>query len=107
EAESRCQWECEAVERARRWREAAPRVLGIETRLDSVAANRRHLFLRRKRAAARHFDLQPHEVEARHALGHGVLDLEARVHFEEKELSGRREQEFDGSGVTVANRFAR
>jgi len=72
-----------------------------------VAARRRHFFLRRKRAAARHFDLEPHEVQARHALGHGMLDLEARVYFQEKELSRRREQEFDGSGVTVANRFAR
>src|SRR5208282_2158357 len=94
EAESRCRCEGEAVEHARRWREAALRVLGIETRLDSVAANGRHFILRRKRAATRHFDLEPHEVEPGHALGHGMLDLEARVYFQEKELAGGREQEF-------------
>ena len=107
EPQSRSRREGEAVEHARRWREAALRVLGIETRLDSVAAKRRDIFLRRKCDAARHFDLEPHEVEPRHALGHGMLDLEAGVYFQEKELSGRREQEFDGSGAAVANRFAR
>ena len=35
-----------------------------------------------------------------------MLDLEARVHLEEEELAGRREQELDGAGALVADRLA-
>ena len=38
-----------------------------------------------QRPAGRDLDLQPHEVEAGDALGHRVLDLQARVHLQEVE----------------------
>jgi len=44
-----------------------------------------------------------HQVDARHQLGDGVLDLEPRVHLEEEELAVL-EQELDGAGVVVAAR---
>ena len=51
-----------------------------------------------------HADLLGHEVDARHHLGDGVLDLEAGVHLEEEELAVL-EEELDGAGVDVAARL--
>ena len=48
-------------------------------------------------------DLQRHEVEAGHHLGHRMLDLDARVHLEEVELAGVGiDDELDGAGAAIA-----
>ena len=48
------------------------------------------------------------EIDVRDLLGHGVLDLDARVHLDEHDLarpgSRRLEQELHGAGVLVADR---
>ena len=46
-------------------------------------------------------DLLAHEVEAGDHLGHGMLDLEARVHLDEIELAVLVE-EFDGADAEIA-----
>ena len=52
-------------------------------------------------------DLGLHEVDVRHLLGDGVLDLDPRVHLDEHVPAGVRaggvEQELDGAGVDVAD----
>ena len=58
----------------------------------------------RERLAGGDADLLAHEVDARHELGDGVLDLEAGVHLEEPELAVLVE-ELDGAGVVVAARL--
>ena len=58
----------------------------------------------RQRLARGDPDLLGHEVDARHHLGDGVLDLEAGVHLEEEELAVL-EEELDGAGVVVAARL--
>lgn len=49
-----------------------------------------------------------HEVDVGDLLGHGVLDLDARVHLDEDDLARalarRLQQELDGTGVLVADR---
>src|SRR3546814_14246049 len=44
------------------------------------------------------------QIDAGDFFGHRVFDLQARVHFQEVELSALAEDEFDGAGVAVANR---
>ncbi len=49
-------------------------------------------------------DLGLHDVDAGDLLGHGMLDLDARVHLDEVELLAVHiHQEFDGAGVLVAD----
>ena len=55
----------------------------------------------RQRLARGDPDLLGDEVDARHQLGDGVLDLQAGVHLEEEELAVLVE-ELDGAGVEVA-----
>ncbi|KZE94510.1 hypothetical protein AVP42_00993 [Agromyces sp. NDB4Y10] len=88
---------------ARRRQEAALGALRIHARLDRVAGQA-HVGLRdRERLPRRDAQLLLHEVDARDELGHGVLDLQARVHLDEEELVGRgiRHQELDGAGAEV------
>ena len=82
-------------------REAAAGVLGVEADLDGVAARRRRVAL--ERAAGGDVELQPHEVGAGDHLGHGVLDLEARVDLHEGEVAAvGLVEELDGAGALVA-----
>jgi hypothetical protein len=49
-------------------------------------------------------DLRAHEVDAGDHLGHGVLDLDARVHLDEEPLVPVHVvEELDGAGVVVAD----
>ena len=80
-----------AAIRAGRGQEVARGILGVEPRLDRVAVERARRPARTAAARPRATSIcEPHEVEARHHLGHRMLDLEARVHLEEVELAVRR-----------------
>src|SRR6185295_19806412 len=57
-----------------------------------------------KRLTAGNLDLKLDQINARDHLGHRVLDLQPRVHFDEVELARRRENKFDRAGIRVANR---
>src|SRR5580658_5269058 len=59
----------------------------------------------RQRQALRDLQLQPHEVDPGHGLGDGMLDLNARVHLQEIELSLLVEKEFDGACPDIADRL--
>ena len=52
-------------------------------------------------------DLLLDDVHAGDLLGHGVLDLQARVHLHEIELAVLVEQKFDRAGVLIAGRPGR
>jgi hypothetical protein len=94
----------EGDERAGRRQEAAGRVLGVQPRLDGVTGEARRRDLGRQRLALRDEQLQTHEVQAGHELGHRVLDLQAGVHLEERRGAVGREHELDGSGPRVGHR---
>ena len=97
----------EVQDTPRRRQVVAVRVLGVEAALEGVPPER-HVGLREgKGTARRHLELQPHEVEAAHRLGHRVLDLQPGVHLEEGERAVGREQELDGTRVHVAGRARR
>ena len=48
--------------------------------------------------------LLAHEIHTIHELGDRMLDLNAGVHLEEVELTGRRQQKLDRSRADVADR---
>ena len=75
--------------------------------LDRVAAPRDVRLLVGHRFAGGDVDLLLHDVHAGDLLGHGVLDLQARVHLHEVEVVMVVEQELDRAGVLVAHRLGR
>ena len=75
------------VHGAGRRQEAGGRVLGVEARLDGMAARHELLLSQRERLAGGDAQLLLDEVDAVHQLGHGMLDLQPRVHLEEEELA--------------------
>ncbi|MNS72731.1 hypothetical protein D3C72_1061510 [compost metagenome] len=66
-------------------------------------AQRRRRFGDRQRQAVGHAQLLDHQVDAGSLLGHGVLDLQARVDLQERDRAAGAEQEFDGAGAGVAS----
>ena len=44
------------------------------------------------------------EIATRHELGDRVLDLQARVHLEERELAALAEEELAGAGADIPDR---
>jgi hypothetical protein len=87
---------------ARRRQEALRNVLGVDPALDRVAAQP-HLVLRHGEwLAGGDPDLLADEVDPRHLLGDGVLDLDARVHLHEVVGAVGREQALDRPGRAVA-----
>ena len=63
------------------------RVLRIDAAFDGVPVEADLLLAERQRRAGRDPDLLDDEIEPGDHLGDGVLDLEARVHFDEIELA--------------------
>ena len=64
-----------------------PGSFGAEPDLDRMAGQSDVVLGQWKRLPGGHQELEPDQVEARHHLGHAVLDLEAGVHFEEVETT--------------------
>ena len=81
-------------------------ILGIDPDLDRVATPRRTA-CRRQCFARRDADLLAHDVDARHQLRDGVLDLEPTVHLDEVERAVGPDEELERAGVAVADRAAR
>ena len=78
-------------------------VLGVDARLDRVAAQEHVALLELERQAGGDLELTAHDVDARDELGDRVLDLDARVHLEEVPAAVGREQELGGAGADVAD----
>ncbi|VWB57099.1 hypothetical protein BST28156_02670 [Burkholderia stagnalis] len=92
-------------EHARARLELLVRIFRVEPHLDARAARRDGQRVERRQVA---LGLQDHpfdEIDAGHCLGHAMLDLQPRVHFEEMELARARiEHEFDGARRRVVDR---
>ena len=75
------------------------------TQLQQPALGIDSVFTLADACAFRDADLRLHDVDARHFLGDGVLDLHARVDLDEVELAGIGvHQELDRAGVGVVDR---
>ena len=90
---------------ARLRHEIMRRVLGAQARLDRVAGKPDILLPQRQPFAAGDAQLQLDEIEPGDRFGHGMLDLQARVHFHEIERAGRIEQKFERARALVADRL--
>ncbi len=75
-------------------------ILGVDSAFDGRTARSRRL---RHRAARRDAQLLAHQVAAEAHLGHRMLDLQARIHFEEVKVVAL-DQELRGAGVGVVRR---
>jgi hypothetical protein len=90
---------------ADRGQEVAVGVLGIEPAFDRPAVEL-HVVLRKAQfLAGGDADHLLHQIDAGDEFGHRVLDLEAGVHLEEVEVAVPIDDELDGAGRMVADRF--
>ena len=78
-------------------------IFGVDSALNGVALKRDVGLLNFQRLSGGDGDLVPHDVNCRDLFGHGVLHLDARVHFDEVVTAVLIEQEFDGAGVVVVD----
>ncbi len=90
--------------RARRRREAGRGIFGVDARFDRVTAKVYAILRVPERLARGDANLLANQVEAGDHFGHGVLDLDARVHFQKVELVAGDEA-LDRSGGIVADRL--
>ena len=84
--------------------EVVRRRFGAEPDLDRVSVPLNVGLTERERLAARDPELQFDEVEPGDELGHGMFDLQARVHFHEVETAVGIEQELDRARADVTDR---
>ncbi len=85
-------------------RESCGRILGADARLDRPATPRQVLLLERQRLAGGHAQLPLDQVDAQGGLGHRVLDLQPRIHLQEKRVAAAGiKDEFDGAGAVVVD----
>src|SRR3954454_4317431 len=92
-----------ARDRARRGREIAFRILGVDATLDGVPARQPASHAGRQPLASGEPDLLFHQIDARDQLGHGMLDLYARVRLDEVKAILAVDQEFPGPHALVAH----
>src|SRR5262245_29149326 len=90
----------EMGDRSRR-RPEGMRVLGVDAAFDGVTVEANVFLLERKRRTGGEPDLLDDEIDAGDHLGHGMLNLQPRVHFDEKELAALVE-EFDRADAAIA-----
>jgi len=84
--------------------ETLGRVFGVQAHFHGMAAQG-HLFLAQWQwVAGGDQQLPGHQVQAGNQLGDRVLHLQARVHFQEVELTVAVEQKFHGAGADVIHR---
>ena len=93
----------ERLEHARRGREAAGRVLGIDPALDRRSGQGDVPLRHAQRLPGGDADLLLHEVASIDFLRDGVLHLDACVHFHEVKVPVLIDQKFNRSCVLVSN----
>ena len=94
-----------AHQAASRGQEVARRILGIDAGLDRPARQLHVALLDGERLAGGDADHLLDQVDAGDELGHGMLDLQPRVHLEKVEALVLRGDELDGAGRVVADRL--
>src|SRR5690606_35822552 len=82
--------------------EPAARIFGVDTELEGVAFRLRRLGERRT-IAERDAELLGNEVDAGDLFGDRMLNLQPRVHLEERDRPVGGEKELDRSGTAVRN----
>jgi hypothetical protein len=103
-AHARAEWRTEAGYAAGRRPKVLGRVLGVDPKLDRVASQVGPA-LAGKAFPGGDRKLGVGEIDAGDELGHGMLDLKARVHLDEVEAAVG-EEKLDGSRSSVAEGFA-
>ena len=88
---------------ADRRHEILVRVFRIDPRLDGVAVQPDLVLRQRQLFAERDPQLPFHEIDAGDQFGHGMLDLQARVHLDEEHVLAVGD-EFDGAGADIIDR---
>src|SRR5208282_4478799 len=89
---------------ARRRKEVVVGIFRIQANFHSVAARRDRLPGKGQAVARGNGDLQLDQVKTGDLFGNRVLNLQARIHFQEIEIEAGVHEEFHGAGVDIAAR---
>ena len=81
-------------------------IFRIDPRLDGVAVQRDLVLRQRQLFAERHPQLPFDQIDAGDQFGHGMLDLQPRVHFDEEDVLAVGD-ELDGAGADIVDRGSR
>jgi len=83
------------------------RILCIEPHFNRVTCQGHICLLNWQSFAARYSDLQSNKVQSCDLFRHGMLDLQASVHFKKVELAISTQQKLNGASTAVVNRSRR
>ena len=81
------------------------RILRINAAFDRPAVELQIALFERKRLARRHADHLLDQIDTGNKFGHRVLDLKARIHFQEIEAAVLAGDELHGAGAVVTHGF--
>src|SRR5262249_18860205 len=95
-----------------RRQKAVLRIFGIDPRLDGVSVEADIVLTQRQLFTRGDTELPFNEIKTRSLLGHRMLDLQTRVHFDEPERFAAQSartigDEFDSAGTAISDRFRR
>ena len=71
-----------------------------------MPANLNIVLYKRQLFTRRNADLQVDQINSSNQLRHGMFHLQARVHFQKKEVLYPIHEEFDGACITIASGFS-
>jgi len=105
DAHTQSHWLDDVSDCTRAGHEVAFGIFGINTALDRAAVLRNFVLLERQLFAGGDAELPFDQVDAGDQFGHGVLDLQPRVHLQEVEALVLAGDEFDRAGGIVVHGF--
>ena len=95
---------CEMCQCTSRGQEALVGILGIDPRLQRMAADRKLFLGQRQRLAGGHAQLPFDQIYAGDHFGHGMLDLQSGVHLHEVKGSVAIDDELDRASTDITDR---
>src|SRR5690349_11408351 len=81
QSNSRTRRPCKRRDLARTWEIVVVGILGVNATLDRVPTKTNTLLVEGQGLARRNANLELHEIQPRDEFGHGMLDLQPRVHL--------------------------
>src|SRR5688572_12010837 len=94
-------WGIIQADGARRWREITRRILRVYAAFDGVFLKLDVALVELEFFSVGHVNLLLDEIDPRHLLGYGMLNLNSGIHLDEEIVSLGIDEKFNGAGVLI------